>query len=72
MTHDFKIILMDYEGELLSEYYSPVIPDVDDTILIDDEKSFIVSARHFSTNHFKVVLLGNIDHTDAVVEEKIN
>ena len=74
MIHDFKIILMDFNGELLYEYFSPIVPAVDDTILIDDERSFVVSARHFSTMNFKVVLLGDIDHAEATVEEikKIN
>lgn len=62
MIQEHKIILMDYEGEVLFEYYSYVIPTMNDTILIDEgEKSFIVNARHFSANHNKVVLLGEID-----------
>ena len=64
MTNYFKIILMDYNGEILYEYSSSIVPTVDDTILFDDDKSFIVSARHFSTSHFKVVLLGEIDHPE--------
>jgi hypothetical protein len=66
----YKIILMDFDGELLSEYYSYIVPAVNDTILIEDEKSFAVQARHFSTNHLKVVLLGEMEKPD--VEEKNN
>jgi hypothetical protein len=68
MIPEYKIILMSYDGELLFEYYSYIIPTIDDTILIDEEKSFTVQARHFSTNHFKVVLLGDLEKQEN--EEK--
>ena len=61
MIVEYKIILMDYDGNIISEYNSYIIPGINDTILVDDEKSFIVQARHFSTNHLKVVLLGEYE-----------
>lgn len=65
MIGDYKIILMDYDGNTMTKYSSHIIPAVNDTILIDDDwnKSFIVRARHFSTNHLKVVLLGEIEES---------
>ena len=57
---DYKIILMDHDGETISEYYSYVVPAVNDAILLDED-SFIIQARHFSINNFKVVLLGEMD-----------
>jgi len=69
MIKDYKIIIMDYDGEILQEYYTYIVPAVNDTVLLDDDKSFIVQARHFSTNHLKVVLLGELE---KVEEEKNN
>ena len=61
ILRNYKIILMDFDGKILCEYESYIVPSVNDTILIDDDESFIVHARHFSTNHIKAVLLGEID-----------
>jgi len=63
MIKDYKIILMDYDGNILVEYASYVIPAVNDTILYDKDelKHFIVHARHFSVDHLKVVLLGEVE-----------
>lgn len=62
MLHEHKLILMDYDGEILNEYHSYIIPNVNDSVLIEeDNKTFIVQARHFSTNQFKVVLLGELE-----------
>jgi hypothetical protein len=72
MIKEYKIILMDYDGEMLSEYYSYIVPHVNDTILIDEDKTFTIQARHFSTNHFKVVLLGELEKQEVVIEELKN
>jgi hypothetical protein len=58
---DYKIMLMNYDGDIIQEYESYIIPAAGDTILLDDDKSFLVNARHFSINHFKVVLLGDLE-----------
>jgi hypothetical protein len=68
MIKDYKIILMNFDGEIQCEYYSYVVPAVNDTILMDDDQSFIIQARHFSTNHQKVVLLGEIEKSETVEE----
>jgi len=62
MLKEHKIILMLYDGEIIKEYSSYVIPAVNDTVLIDDGiKGFVIHARHFSVNHTKVVLLGEME-----------
>lgn len=60
---EYKIILMDYDGETLLEYYSYIIPAVNDIILIE-EGSFIVQARHFSITN-RVVLLGEMEKPES-------
>ncbi len=68
MIGDYKIILMDYEGNIIQEYAAHFIPAVNDTILLDDEKTYLVQARHFSVNHYKVVLLGELE-SEEIKEE---
>lgn len=60
---------MDYDGEILQEYYTYIVPAVNDTVLLDDDKSFIVQARHFSTNHLKVVLLGELEKVEEETKD---
>jgi hypothetical protein len=61
MIGDYRVILMDYDGNIIDEYNAHIIPAVNDTILLDEEKVFVVQARHFSINHYKVVLLGELE-----------
>ena len=64
MIKDYKVISMDYDGETLQEYYTYIVPAVNDTVILDDYKSFIVQARYFSINHLKVILLGELDKVE--------
>ena len=66
---EYRIILMDYEGNVIYEYYSYIIPTLNDTIMIDDEKQFIVEKRHFTTNSLKVVLLGSIEEDEEQIKK---
>lgn len=66
MNKDYKIILMDLDGNTQSEYFSHVIPAVNDTVILDENNSFIVQARHFTVTNSKVLLLGELD----IQEEK--
>lgn len=61
MNKDYKIILMDLEGNTHTEYFSPIIPSVNDTIVLDEDNNFIVQSRHFSILNLKVLLLGELD-----------
>jgi len=57
----YQIILLNYpEGEWINDYYSTIIPMVNDVIIDDDleqEKEYLVIERHFSIRNQKVVLL---------------
>lgn len=64
--NEYKIILMNFDGDIIQEYGSYIVPSTGDTILLDDEKSFIVNNRHFSVNHFKVVLLGELEKEEEI------
>lgn len=58
----YQIILMSYpEGDLITDYYSTIIPMVNDVIIDDsceDESvEYLVVERHFLITNSKVVLL---------------
>jgi len=64
MKEFYPIILMDYDGNIVREYDTCIIPMVGDVIMIDDETPFNVEKRHFSTNNIKTVLLGKIEEDE--------
>ena len=52
----YHIILLNYpDGEWVTDYYSTIIPMVNDTIV--DESEFKVIERSFSIRNDKVILL---------------
>lgn len=59
----YQIILLSYpEGDWIHDYYSTIIPMVNDVITDDDNidninLSYLVVERHFSIKNQKVVLL---------------
>ena len=60
----YQIILLSYpEGEWINDYYSTIVPMVNDVVIDDDvdtqqEKiDYLVIERHFSIKNEKVILL---------------
>jgi hypothetical protein len=57
----YQIILLTYpEGETITDYYSTIIPMVNDVIIDDYEEEpteYLVVERHFSMHSQKVILL---------------
>jgi hypothetical protein len=57
----YQIILLSYpDGERLTDYYSTIVPMVNDCVIDDDEDpnvEYQVIERHFSIRNEKVVLL---------------
>jgi len=60
-SKSYQIILMTYpEGEWIHEYYSYIVPMVNDVIIDDTEDihtNYLVVERHFSIRSQKVVIL---------------
>lgn len=60
----YQIILLNYpEGEWINNYYSTIVPMVNDVIIDDDIETdqekidYLVIERHFSIKNEKVILL---------------
>ena len=69
-SKSYQIILMSYpDGEWIHEYYSYIVPMVNDVIIDDTDEihsSYIAVERHFSIRSQKVILL--VEKIDDVVE----